>query len=1031
MKYSGISRLVCTIVLSIILWTSTQASAQTIESIEIINDVNGWKLQVDGDDYYIKGVVWGYSPRGESYKYNLWAEPDQFIKKVLDYEFPLMREAGINTIRTFSLIPPKWVAYIYHEYGIRTVINPLFGRYGQKVNGLWRAETNYAEPVTRQAIKKDTLEIVESYRNTPGILMFALGNENNYGLEWTSYEIENLPVGERQKEKAKYLYSLFNEVIKGAKQIDGNHPFAIVNGDIQYLNLIRTYCTELDVLGINAYRGVSFTELWKKVKADHGLPIVLMELGSDAYNAIQNREDQQSQAWMLKGQWQEMYDKSYGNGEEGNSLGGFVFEWRDEWWKYKQEENLDIHDRVASWSNGAFQFDYQKGENNVNEEWFGINRLGEVDENGVYTAEPRMAYDVLTEIWKLDPYKDSKQSYNQFINSIDMDYYSVKSDVRYLKSDARKNKRFKFSGGSLLGEFVATGNKADIDKEDDALDGVNSTHGEMVFLDFEFQPTSEISGQFTLNVLGNVADKKIEFSYGRRGLPTTAKSDDDLSGVIDLKDRERVEIYDFEAKYENSDYRLTAFHHVPRYHWGYEGDFFGLLREATDLDGMDIWNAKAPSGFEYAGKNATPGLTMLLGPELYWGANPKAMLKYDYALAGADFTFIHSHDIDRADASATASEPTQEKTSQTTLYMKKVLFVDHVIELGVISSGSEKTGEKYDYYENGDIYVDEINFKDTLGFKAKYSFDLFNLARAYGAFNYAGLVADAGEVIKENGTQLPYSEYGNKQEVEGGMLLDFGKFSVYPRFLYRNNIVNANPLIEPAINGTTLYPGIDPRNRDDDPFAVLSNRKARSAEVIFTWDPTPATPFYAFDNDRREDAFLAFNLGFNYTQLGATDSYLFYYTEGQKNAEFGEGLQKEDVWNFSNRVVLNPKHGLKLITKLEAGFQQSTGQPGETREYYKLGAKLISNKKHIHEGYVKVDAFGPYDFYRQFNKTYPLQLMYNYSLLLDSITDEKKSSKVGFKLFFRTLDENSPADEYRDGKNDSMFEISTYFKVNY
>ena len=71
-----------------------------------------------------------------------------------------------------------------------------------------------------------------------------------------------------------------------------------------------------------------------------------------------------------------MYNKAAGNGEEGNSIGAFVFEWRDEWWKYLQIENLDIQDNNASWSNQAYMFDWAEGKNNMNEEWFGITALG-------------------------------------------------------------------------------------------------------------------------------------------------------------------------------------------------------------------------------------------------------------------------------------------------------------------------------------------------------------------------------------------------------------------------------------------------------------------------------------------------------------------------------------------------------------------------------------------------------------------------------------------------------------------------------
>jgi beta-galactosidase/beta-glucuronidase len=173
------------------------------------NDENGWKLKVNGKDFYVKGVVWGYTPRDENYNYNLWGQSDDFIRKVLDYEFGLLKAAGVNAYRSFNIMPPKWVTYVYREYGIMSVINPLMGRYGYMIDGKWIEFTNYADPRTREIIKKDALAIVETYKNVDGVLMFAFGNESNYGLSWKSFEIENLPVGEQYAAKARFLYSLF------------------------------------------------------------------------------------------------------------------------------------------------------------------------------------------------------------------------------------------------------------------------------------------------------------------------------------------------------------------------------------------------------------------------------------------------------------------------------------------------------------------------------------------------------------------------------------------------------------------------------------------------------------------------------------------------------------------------------------------------------------------------------------------------------------------------------------------------------
>ena len=49
---------------------------------------------------------------------------------MLHREMSLLQAMGVNAIRLFNTIPPKWVAWIRDEYGIYTAINHLMGRYG-------------------------------------------------------------------------------------------------------------------------------------------------------------------------------------------------------------------------------------------------------------------------------------------------------------------------------------------------------------------------------------------------------------------------------------------------------------------------------------------------------------------------------------------------------------------------------------------------------------------------------------------------------------------------------------------------------------------------------------------------------------------------------------------------------------------------------------------------------------------------------------------------------------------------------------
>ncbi|MFK8029569.1 MAG: hypothetical protein AB8G18_04975 [Gammaproteobacteria bacterium] len=1020
--------------------------AQATDTVTTYKDEQGWKLQVNGEDFYVKGVVWGYTPRNQNYSYNLWGYSDEHIRKVLDYDFGLMKAAGINAIRSFAMLPPKWITYIYREHGIMTVVNPLMGRYGYTVGGRWIPNTDYSDELTRATLIKDMLEVVNKYKDVPGVLMFAFGNESNYQLSWSSFEIENLPVGEREAGKARYLYSLFAEVIRGGKKIDSNHPFTIVNGDIQYLDLIAEYLKDdMDLLGSNVYRGVSFTDMWERVDQKLDMPLVFFEFGSDAFNAREFQEDQAAQANVLKLQWQEMYNKSYGNGEEGNSIGGFVFEWRDEWWKYLQTENLDKQDNNASWSNQAYLFDWAEGQNNMNEEWFGIAALGKRNSDGVYTARPRMAYDVLSEIWAMDPYALKKSSFNQSMENINMELLELKGEVRLLKSENKENKqKLTFTGGSLIGELVVKGTEQDIDIN--GQNGLEFEDGQMMFLDFGFQPNDNIEGQFTLNILGNVADKEpLEIQYGRRGLPLVFRADilaanelipgqDFQQRILTFNDRERIEIYDFSATVEGENFDMEAFYHTPRFHWGYEGDFFGLLHEATDMAGMDIWNAKAPEGVEFTGKGKFEGLKILAGPEVHWGANPKVMLKYERRLGKTDVAVIHSQDIARQGESASATAATLRQSRQSTLYLDRKFNNGMRLELGGIVASTEEIDEEFVRVDDNTVFIDEVEFKDTLGAKAKFSFPVLG-ALGYVSGKYSGLVADAGLPLREFGTQLPFTEAGNKVEYEAGVMINSGYWMVFPRILYRDNLVHGNPIIESSVTPDGfLNPGATPRDTDSDPFAVLGNREARAAELMITYDPTGATPFYDWDNDLREDAKFAFNIGLNYTNFPtATDANLFFFEPTGTNGSFGIGLPAEEVWSASSRIVYNPNINAKYIARIMAGKQQSTGDPnGGTREFFELHGRAVYGGKHTLSGYIKKDGFGPYDFHRQFNITFPEQIQLDYSVVLDGSGDQfgttvGNATRVGIRTLYRSADENSPIDEFRDGENDYIFQTVFYF----
>ncbi|MBK6962445.1 MAG: hypothetical protein IPH20_00575 [Bacteroidales bacterium] len=394
-----------------------------VDKVSVVADNEGDKLLVNGKSLMINGMNWDYFPIGTTYTYSLWQQSDDFITAALDYEMSMLKNTGVNAIRVYTGIQPKWIKYIYEKYDIYTMLNHSFGRYGLTLDDQWVANTEYDDPRVRDLLLKEVTEIVQKYKNTPGLLLYLLGNENNYGLFWKGAETENIPFEKRESTAgAKALYKLFNDAVVSMKAIDTSYPIAICNGDLLFLEIIADECKDIDILGVNIYRGASFGDTFQKTKEVLNKPIMFTEFGSDAFNSVSNQEDQQSQAYILKNNWKEIYQNAAGVGKSGNCIGGFTFMFSDGWWKHEQTKNLDIHDTHASWANGGYLNDYVEGENNMNEEWYGICAKGKTDERGHYQLFPRAAYFVLQQVHKFNPYsgKFTADSIEEYFSNIQL-----------------------------------------------------------------------------------------------------------------------------------------------------------------------------------------------------------------------------------------------------------------------------------------------------------------------------------------------------------------------------------------------------------------------------------------------------------------------------------------------------------------------------------------------------------------------------------------------------------------------------------
>ena len=408
---------------------------QTHEVLVKSNE-SGNVLIVNGEKFIINGMNWDMIPIGkDAVSANFWKSSDEIIKLGLDHEMSLLKDMNINTIRHYSDIPAKWVQYIYENYGIYTMINHSFGRYGMTVDEKWNPITDYSNSKMQEILLSEIETMVSDYKNTPGLLLYLLGNENNYGLFWSGAETEDFPEEESKKKAVgeKYgrpMYKLMNMAAKKIKELDSNHPVAICNGDDLFIDLVAEECKDIDIFGVNSYRGASFTNLFKTVKETLNKPLLFTEFGADAYNSLNSKEDQRTQANYLLKNWKEIYENSAGMGKYENTIGGFTFQFSDGWWKYDfdHRKNVSKHDTVATWANGGYSEDLEEGKNNMNEEWFGICAKGPTNNNGLYTLYPRTAYYVLKQVHKFNPFNKNSNldSIKGYFNNINI----IKADIK-------------------------------------------------------------------------------------------------------------------------------------------------------------------------------------------------------------------------------------------------------------------------------------------------------------------------------------------------------------------------------------------------------------------------------------------------------------------------------------------------------------------------------------------------------------------------------------------------------------------------
>jgi beta-glucuronidase len=358
-----------------------------------------WQLMVNGKPYIIKGITYAPTKVGQSPDEGTvtnWMEDDfnnngkadgpydSFVNTDAGSaigDFQLMREMGVNTIRLYhhpQKINKEVLRDMYDRYGIRVIMGDFLGKYALGSGAQWNPGTDYNNEEHKKNMIESVTKMVNEYKDEPYILFWLLGNENVYGYACNA------------DSEPDAFFKFANEVAKIIKSIDSDHPVAICSGDILYLDKFGKNTPDIDIFGANAYRGdYGFGRFWRSVAEEAVKPAFITEYGCPAFAEGKTpAEAEELQGAYHKGSWEDIANNMAFNSGTGNSIGGVVFEWLDEWWKAYEPS---IHDTKGLWA-GPFPDGY------MHEEWLGLCGQGNGKESP-FLRHLRKAYYTYQKMW--------------------------------------------------------------------------------------------------------------------------------------------------------------------------------------------------------------------------------------------------------------------------------------------------------------------------------------------------------------------------------------------------------------------------------------------------------------------------------------------------------------------------------------------------------------------------------------------------------------------------------------------------------
>ncbi|MDP3789865.1 MAG: hypothetical protein Q8R48_05635, partial [Candidatus Omnitrophota bacterium] len=272
--------------------------------------LNGRELMVNEAPFKIKGV--GYQP------VPIGGQPGGALDPLLfERDLPVLAAMGCNTIRTWG-DPGDDLLLSAQSHGLKVCA------------GYW---VDYGLDPSIAAIRTDLKSgfraFVARLKGNPAILLWAIGNENNY------HPLQN----------KKEWYSLVNEMAQEAYIEEGAlyHPVAVVNGNLHNMGDMDMFADDaalpyVDLWGSNIYPGHSFDGLFDAFAELSDKPLWISEYGVDAYYTTAWHYDGENivvDSGYLDTQAQAEWDANTTVEilASNIAIGGTIMAYSDEWWK--------------------------------------------------------------------------------------------------------------------------------------------------------------------------------------------------------------------------------------------------------------------------------------------------------------------------------------------------------------------------------------------------------------------------------------------------------------------------------------------------------------------------------------------------------------------------------------------------------------------------------------------------------------------------------------------------------------------------